>query len=71
MAQYHFHAQIFSRGQGRSVVAGAAYRAGERIKNEYDGRITNAIAYRSGAEIENMQDGQIFDYTKRKDVVVQ
>lgn len=29
--------QIISRGKGRSAVAAAAYRAGEIIKNEYDG----------------------------------
>ena len=70
MAQYHFHVQIFSRGQGRSAVGGAAYRSGERIKSEYDGRITNSIAYRSGEEIENLQDGHTFDYTSRRDIVV-
>jgi len=29
--------QVISRGKGRSAVAAAAYRAGERITNEYDG----------------------------------
>jgi len=37
MANYHLSIQIISRGKGRSAVAAAAYRAGERIKNEYDG----------------------------------
>ena len=31
MAIYHFSASIISRGKGHSVVAAAAYRAGERI----------------------------------------
>jgi ATP-dependent exoDNAse (exonuclease V) alpha subunit len=39
MAIFHSHVQIISRGKGKSAVAAAAYRAGERIKNEYDGRI--------------------------------
>jgi len=30
---------IISRGKGKSAVAAAAYRAGEVIKNEYDGEV--------------------------------
>ena len=30
---------IISRGKGKSAVAAAAYRAGESIKNEYDGQV--------------------------------
>jgi len=37
MAIYHLSIQVISRGKGRSAVAAAAYRAGERIQNEYDG----------------------------------
>ena len=37
MPNYHLSIQIISRNKGRSAVAAAAYRAGERIKNEYDG----------------------------------
>jgi hypothetical protein len=37
MAIYHLSVQIISRGKGRSAVAAAAYRAGERLTNEYDG----------------------------------
>jgi len=37
MPNYHLSIQIISRGKGRSAVAAAAYRAGERIKNEHDG----------------------------------
>jgi hypothetical protein len=43
MAQYHFHATILKRSDGRSVVASAAYRAGERL---YDSRIGYAFDYR-------------------------
>lgn len=37
MAIFHSHLQIITRGQGKSAVAAAAYRAGETIANEYDG----------------------------------
>jgi len=37
MAIYHMSTKITSRGKGKSAVAAAAYRAGERITNEYDG----------------------------------
>ena len=36
MAIYHCHCKIISRGQGRSTVGAAAYRSGEKIKNDYD-----------------------------------
>jgi hypothetical protein len=36
---YHLSIKIISRGKGKSAVAAAAYRAGEKIKNEYDGEI--------------------------------
>lgn len=39
MAIYHFSVQIISRSQGKSSVAAAAYRAGEKIKDERTGRI--------------------------------
>lgn len=39
MAIYHCSIKIISRGKGRSAVAAAAYRAGEKITNEYDGTI--------------------------------
>ena len=37
MAIFHSNIQIITRGKGKSAVAAAAYRAGETIKNEYDG----------------------------------
>jgi len=37
IAIYHCSIKIISRGKGKSAVAAAAYRAGEKIKNEYDG----------------------------------
>lgn len=37
MAIYHLSVKIISRNKGRSVVAAAAYRAGEKLINEYDG----------------------------------
>lgn len=37
MAIFHCSIKIVKRSEGRSVVAAAAYRAGEKIKSEYDG----------------------------------
>jgi hypothetical protein len=37
LAIYHLSIKIITRGEGKSAVAAAAYRAGETIKNEYDG----------------------------------
>ena len=41
MAIYHMSIKITSRGKGKSAVAAAAYRAGENIFCEYDGRIND------------------------------
>lgn len=38
MAIYHLHVKNISRGDGRSVVAAAAYRAGETLPNEVEER---------------------------------
>ena len=38
MAIYHLSIKIISRGKGKSAVAAAAYRAAEKITNEYDGQ---------------------------------
>lgn len=39
MALYHFSVKVISRGSGRSAVAAAAYRAGEKIVCERDGLV--------------------------------
>ncbi|WP_114912742.1 Ti-type conjugative transfer relaxase TraA [Acidibrevibacterium fodinaquatile] len=41
MAIYHFSVKIISRGQGRSVIAAAAYRAGERLRDHHLGQWQN------------------------------
>lgn len=41
MAIYHFQTKSVSRGAGRSAVAAAAYRAGERIRDERTGVLHN------------------------------
>ena len=38
MATVLCHVNVVSRGKGRSAVATAAYRAGEKIKSEYSGK---------------------------------
>jgi len=47
MAIYHLSIKIISRGKGKSVVAAAAYRSGEKITNEYDG-VTHDYTRKSG-----------------------
>ena len=37
MALYHFHVDRVSRGAGQSAVASVAYRAGERLRDDYYG----------------------------------
>jgi len=39
MACYHFHAEIISRGHGKSAVAVSAYISGEKLRDIYEGRI--------------------------------
>ena len=39
MAIYHCSIKIVKRSQGKSAVAAAAYRSGEKITNEYDGMV--------------------------------
>lgn len=41
MATYHLHVKNISRGGGRSVVAAAAYRAGETLPNEKEEQDSN------------------------------
>ena len=47
MAIYHCSIKIISRGKGKSAVAAAAYRAGEKITNDYDG-ITHDYTRKGG-----------------------
>ena len=71
MAIYHLHVGIISRSTGRSSVAAAAYRSGEKIKNEHDGithdysgrNAVQSAAYRAGEKL----DGH--DFTNKKGVV--
>ena len=47
MAIYHCSIKIISRGKGKSAVAAAAYRSGEKLINNYDG-ITHDYTRKSG-----------------------
>ena len=38
MAIYHFSVKAISRGEGRSAVAAAAYRAGEKLQDDKYGK---------------------------------
>lgn len=37
MALYHFHVERIKRSEGRTAVASAAYRVGEKLHNLWDG----------------------------------
>lgn len=39
MASYHFRAQIIKRSKGRSAIAAAAYRAGQRLEDPDNGKV--------------------------------
>jgi hypothetical protein len=41
MALFHFHATQVKRSAGQSVIASAAYRAGEKLYNEYYGDVSD------------------------------
>lgn len=47
MAIYHCSIKIISRGKGKSAVAAAAYRAGEKITSEFDG-VTHDYTHKGG-----------------------
>ena len=47
MAIYHCSIKIISRGKGKSAVAAAAYRAGEKITNDFDGE-THDYTHKGG-----------------------
>lgn len=49
MAIFHMNISVISRGKGRSAVGASAYRAGEKITNEYDG-ITHDYTNKKGIE---------------------
>jgi hypothetical protein len=74
LAIYHLHVQMISRSTGRSAVAAAAYRAGERLHSEYDGLThdcrssVGAAAYQSGEKLTH-DKGKTHDFTNKKGVV--
>ena len=47
MANYHLNVKIISRGKGQSAIAAAAYRSGERLRDE---QADQQKFYRSRAE---------------------
>lgn len=49
MAIYHCTVKPISRGQGRSAIGSAAYRAGEKLENERDG-LTHDYTHKQGIE---------------------
>ena len=57
MAIYHCSIKIVSRGKGKSAVASAAYRSGEKITNEYDGMTHDYTKKRSIVHTEILLPG--------------
>ena len=47
IAIYHWNVGIVSRGKGKSAVAAAAYRSGEKLTNEWDG-LTHDYTHKGG-----------------------
>jgi hypothetical protein len=41
MAIFHFNVRIVSRGKGGSITAAAAYNSGEKLRDNFDGKIHN------------------------------
>ena len=51
MSLFHFHVTQIKRSAGQSAVACAAYRAGEKLRNEYYGEISDYT--RKGGVVES------------------
>ncbi len=52
MAIYHLSVQVISRSKGRSAVAAAAYRSGERLRDERTGLLHDYTYLKTEGEIE-------------------
>ncbi|MCL2672302.1 MAG: MobA/MobL family protein [Clostridiales bacterium] len=63
MAIYHLHVKTISRSSGRSVIAAAAYRTGEKHT------ALEAAAYRSGDELSAYRKGIKHDYRRKKGIL--
>ncbi len=64
MAIYHCSVKTISRGQGRSAVGAAAYRAGEKIENERDGMTHDYTRKEGVVHTEIMTPENAPDWTK-------
>jgi len=77
MAIFHLSVRRIGGNSGRSSVGAAAYRSGEKLRNEYDG-ITHDYSYRRGAvgtaayhSGERLRDGDIVhDFTQKGEEIV-
>ena len=65
MAIFHLHVNIIGRSAGRSSVAAAAYRAGEKLQVS----AVDAASYRSGEQLHDRQSRVTHDYTRKRGVV--
>jgi hypothetical protein len=67
MAIYHMTVKMIGRSSGRSSVAAAAYRADEKIKNEWDGVTHDYIGYHSAKGIDVAYSAIILPESAPKD----
>jgi MobA/MobL family. len=65
MADYHFHGQVISRGQGRSAVAASAYRSGEKLLNEKGGVVSTEIMLCDNAPLEYMNRSVLWNAVEK------
>lgn len=79
MAIYHLKVKIIGRGSSRSAVGAAAYRAGVKLRNEYDGMThdysyrqrgaVGSAAYRAGDILCDENDGGTHDFSVKREIV--
>lgn len=66
MAAYHFSAKIVSRGAGKSAVAAAAYRAGERLVDERTGAVFDYTSKSDVIESATLTPASTPDWASRR-----
>ena len=68
IAIYHWNIGIVSRGKGKSAVAAAAYRSGEKLTNEWDG-MTHDYAIAERMEFEVLPNGEVQTFEMFDDTI--
>ncbi len=68
MALYHLSVKMVSRGKGHSVVAGAAYRAGENLRDDRTGKIHDYSSREDVAHSEILAPSIAPEWTKDRQI---